>query len=482
MMADSQPSLLDSEESLAARRIWSRALPLLASKLTRMTYESFVMPIKPLRLVGRQLELGVTSAFAREWIERRCDNVIKATLEAVAGQTLEVIYSLTPVSEGDRQVEPPAPDKPAPRNRKSSRAANAKEAEELAEMHQQVCVPFDPNLTFDLFVVGKTNRLAYSAATAVAESPGTQFNPLFIHGPSGLGKTHLLHSIGQKIAAADDSLRVLLTDGETFTHCYVNAIRDKKFDVFRRYFRTVDVWLVDDLQTIASKERTREEFFHTFNAFQQTRRQIVLASDKTPRELHAMDDRLRSRLEAGLIADIEPPAVETRFAILQQFCRNHGWQVPDNLLYIIANAIQSNVRALEGAVTRLVVQASVFKCPIDLDLVQRVLTYFFIDLHGTQPKNLPSIPTIAQMVGDAYCVSLDALLSPRRDPRTALARQVTMYLARELSNESLKAIGQFLGGRDHTTVQRGVKRIEQAMQQDPELRKMVLELRGRLCS
>lgn len=480
-MADPHPSLLDTEETLTARRVWASALPLLAHRFTPMTYQSFILTITPLRLADGCMELGVPHHFALEWLQKRCEAHLRAVLETVAGCPLEIRYRLVPAPQPPIS-EDPGPPCETPQSTKQRRNENDRHAEALANMHNNLCAQLDPALSFDTFVVGPTNRLAYSAALAVADGPGAAYNPLFIYGPSGLGKTHLLHSIAQRILAANPSLRVLLIDAETFTHAYVNALRDKQFDMFRRYFRSVDVWLLDDIQTLASREHTREEFFHTFNALYQCRRQIVLTSDKTPRELHAMDDRIRSRLEAGLIADINPPSLETRLAILDQHCRSQGWQVPHDVLHFIAEAIQSNVRALFGAVTRLVAYSSVLRAPMDLQLAQTVLTEFFIDKRAARFKRGPSLSDVVHAVAEAYSLPPEALTGKRRDARTALARQVAMYLARELCQESCKAIGAFLGGRDHTTVQRGAQKVEAQLLTDEELRGMVQSLRAKLCT
>ncbi len=478
-MADPQPSLLDSPEALEARRIWGRALPQLANKLTRMTFESFVAQIRPIALVDRRIELGVATAFAKEWLERRYEGAIRSVLEAVAGRNLEVVFRVMPKTFATGEPEAHTTDGVQSNEIHNHRTANRQDTK-LGEYHREICAPFDTRLTFETFVVGKTNRLAYSAAMAVADTPGLHFNPLFIYGPSGLGKTHLLHSIGQRIAAANGSLRILLVDGESFTHHYVNSLREKRFDLFRRYLRSVDVWLVDDIQSIAGKEHTREEFFHTLNAMQQRRKQIVLTSDKTPRELHAMDDRLRSRLEAGLIADIAPPELETRLAILQQFCLQNGYDIPEDVCYVIADSIQSNIRALEGAATRVAIQSSVLQVPPDLELVESVLTHFFIDMRGARLKRAVSLTTVASVVGESFGVSVEALVSKRRDTRTSLARHVFMYLARDLCHESCKAIGAYLGGRSHTTIQRGAEHVLSLMDRDPDLRRHVLALQAKI--
>lgn len=479
-MTDAQPSVFDSDESLAARRLWARALPQLASKVTTMTYASFVMPIKPIRFDGRCLELGVTSAFAREWLQKRYETAFRSVLEPLAGTQVEIRYTLLPAGEtGSGAPAQEAAPKPSAASPKSSRTRR-ETYPEVEELYQALSTPPDPDLRFETFVVGKENRLAYASSVNAAEEPALHFNPLFIYGPCGLGKTHLLHSIAQRAAACNDGLRILLTDGESFTHQYVHAVRERKFDAFRRFFRTVDIWLVDDVQTIAGREHTQEEFFHLFNMLYQTRRQIVLASNRSPRELHAMDERLRSRLEAGLIADIAPPSLETRIAILQQFCKRNGYKVPDEILCYIAEVIQSNVRALGGVVTRLVIQASIQQSAITMEMAEVALGHFFVGPRLSTSKAAPPLSAVAETVADAYGLPVEALKGPRRDARTARARQIVMYLARKICHETCRGIGAFLG-RDHTTVQRGIQKIEADLEADAQLRQELATLRARLC-
>jgi chromosomal replication initiator protein len=338
--------------------------------------------------------------------------------------------------------------------------------------------------TFENFVVGKSNRLAHAGAMAVANSPGTIYNPLFLYGPSGLGKTHLLHAIGHAARARNPHIRLGLTDGESFTAHYVSALKEHRTEEFRRQNRRVDIWLVDDIQTIAGREQTKEEFFHTFNALYQTGRQIVIASDRSPRELRTMDERLRSRFECGLIADISTPELETRVAILEKRCsmETPPWQVPDEVIYLIAESIPSNMRALEGALTRLVAYSSVMKLPCTVELAQSVLSEFFTN-HSSLPRR-PSkgvaVEAILRAVAAEMHMSVEALLSPRRDKPTATARHVAMFLSRELTDAPLAQIGAAIGGRDHTTVQRAIAKISSSLPYDPSLRATVQKLRDKL--
>jgi chromosomal replication initiator protein len=478
MRSDGQLSFSDDQYSLAARHAWERAAPMLASKVSKITYESCIRPMKPISLHDHEMVLGIGSAFAREWVEKRCMGAIKGALETVIGHSVEVVVKVLSASERDQSGDA---DVLAPASGIEPPAETVRVRDAVFEaMHADISLPLCGKFTFDTFVVGPSNRLAVAAAQEVAAAPGRLYNPLFIYGPSGLGKTHLLHSIGAHMLGARPGLRIVMVDGETFTHHYVAYLRDRKSDRFRRFFRSADVWLVDDIEFLAGKEHTKEEFFHTFNALHQSGRQIVLTSNRSPRELRSMDDRLRTRFEAGLIADIAPPSIETRVAILQSRCEAEDWAVPSDVLFFIAEAIQSNVRALEGAVTRLVVNASVLGVPMDIELAQNVLTHFFIDKRATSRKPRLPMEAIIGAVADAFGLPAETLLGQRRDRRSALARQVAMYLCRELGDETSRSIGAALGGRDHTTVQRAIQKVEALLPTDPELRSVVLDLRSRL--
>lgn len=476
MRSDGQLSFSDNEYSIAAQRAWDRAVPLLANKVSRITFESCIRPMKALSLCDRELVLGIGTAFAREWIEKRCMGQIKAALETVVGYSVEITVK---VVAGDRDDCLDGELVPAPEAVSSAQPARVRDSS-FDEMREEISLPLCDKFTFETFVVGPSNRLAVAAAEEVAACPGRQFNPLFLYGASGLGKTHLLHAIGSRILSHWPACRLVVVDGETFTHHYVASLRERRSDRFRRFFRSVDVWLVDDIEFLAGKDHTREEFFHTFNALHQCGRQIVLTSNRSPRELRTMDDRLRTRFEAGLIADIVPPLIETRVAILQSRCELEGWEVPSDVLYFIADAIQSNVRALEGALTRLVVNASVLRVPMDIELARSVLMHFFIDKRATGRKPQVSMDDVIQAVAESCGLTPDILRSQRRDRRAAMARQTAMYLCRELADESFRAIGAAFGGRDHTTVQRAIQKVESAIPTDPELRAAVLDLRSRL--
>jgi chromosomal replication initiator protein len=518
-MADEQLELGDDDRSIALKRAWGRALLLLASKVNKVTFESYIRPIRPLSYRQQCITLGVASAFAREWLDKKYGHQIRSILEGILGSPLEIRFSVINAEERPLIYEtleetanetpeataapspkaaaslfddapPPGSASPTPppsrtKRRDATRSAAAPSGERALESSEpplDISLPFNEKYTFDNYIIGRSNRMAQAGAAAVAMAPGAAYNPLFIYGGSGLGKTHLMHAIGNAIRQRNGATRVALIDGENFTYHFVSALRERRTDDFRRYYRNVDVWLVDDIQFIAGREQTKEEFFHTFNALYQMGKQIVIASDCSPRELRTMDERLRSRFESGLIADIGAPELETRIAILESRCRQEGYPVPQEVLVYIASAIQSNIRTLEGALTRLIAYHSIMRAPISVEMAQNVLVEFFID---KAPPSQPShkgvtIETVMKAVAQRYDTDIDALRSQRRDRDISTARQVAMYLCRELTENSLIEIGAAIGGRDHSTVLRAIKKVEAQLFYDPSVQKIVKEIRQKL--
>jgi len=478
-MFDEQLTLGDDERTVTLKRVWERALVQLANKVTKPTFEGQIRPSRPVDLSDRVFTLAVPGNWAREWLEKRHSALIRSTLESILGFPVE----LRLVVANDA-----APPDPLARLLENAETAPSPEPAPLRRPHEEYqpasgvpCVQLNDRYTFDSFVVGRSNRLAHAVAMAVAEAPGTTYNPVFIYGGSGLGKTHLLHAIGISLRGREPNCVVAYVDGEHFTHQYVSALRERKMDEFRRYYRTVDVWLVDDIQSIAGKEGTKEEFFHTFNVLHHSGKQIVITSDRSPRDLTAMDERLRSRFESGLIADIGPPALETRVAIMEQRCHREGWEVPTEVIHHIAGAIQSNIRALEGAITKLVAYASIMRCAIGWEMAQSVLGEYFIDkpLPPEMRKSV-TIGEVVEAVANQFGITAAAIRGPSRSHAVVAARQVAMYLARELTNECLAQVGAQIGGRDHSTVQRAAARVESLMESDPTLHATVMSLRARL--
>jgi chromosomal replication initiator protein len=391
-------------------------------------------------LVARHLEGGTlvveAPAESRAWIESSFARLIAACAKAVLGSSARV-----------QIVGPAAPIDRAPAVRDFSGGA------------------FNPRFTFDQFVIGDANRLAHAAALAVAELPGLAYNPLFVCGPPGLGKTHLLHSIANYVSAHGDGATVLYTTAEAFTDHFVGALHHGALEAFKAAYRGVDVLLVDDVQFLQSKARTEQEFFHTFNALQGAGAQLVLTSDRLPRDLDALEDRLRERFEAGLVTDVRPPDFTTRRTILRKRVQQDALAgVDPAAVDLIAERVDTNIRALEGALIRVVAYGSLTGRPVTPDLAGEVLAGLY---PGTAPRRR-SVEDIQRRICEAFGVSMEQLLSPTRAAPVAWPRQVAMYLSRELTDQTLPAIGRAFGGRNHTTVMHACRRTAERMATDPD--------------
>ncbi|MGC9400567.1 MAG: chromosomal replication initiator protein DnaA [Anaerolineae bacterium] len=435
-----------------ARRLWQAALGELELQMTRATFDTWLRDTECLGLEnGNTLIVGVKNGYAVEWLENKLYPVIQRTLHHLAEQELEARFI---VWEGNHR-RPSAPPPP---------------------LLQQESAPPDPGLnpeyTFENFVIGPGNRLAQAASQAVAETPAKAYNPLFIYGGVGLGKTHLLHAIGQR--CFHQQLRVLYVSSEQFTNDLVEAIRTHTTDTFRDKYRSADILLVDDIQFIAGKESTQEEFFHTFNALRDTHRQIVLSSDRPPKAMVTLEERLRSRFEWGLIVDIQPPNFETRLAILQKKAHQLGAMIPNEVLEFIASNIERNIRELEGALNQMLAVTRLTGQPLNLETAQNALA----DLLPNPPEL--SSEEIIKAVADHYNLTVEDLRGARRTRRIALPRQIAMYLIREETDASYPQIGAQLGGRDHTTILYGYERISSQIEKDTQLRREIMTLKSRL--
>ena len=460
---------LGIDEAPGLEPLWSRALRLAERRLGREAVESWLADSEPLSMAGGVLTLGTSNATARTWIEKKYARPLMDALKEASGEDvrLEVVVrketprppkgGKSPASENGGAVRPAATARPAP----SPLFAP---------------IPLNEKYTFQNFVVGQSNRFAHAAAAAVAELPGREYNPLFIYGGVGLGKTHLLQAIGHALLERNPRARVAYVSGETFTAHFITSLREHREDEFRRSYRGVDIWLVDDIQFIADKTSTKEEFFHTFNELFLTNRQVVLAADRPPRELRLLEDRLRTRLEAGLMVEIGAPELETRVAILEQRAALERAEVPPDVLYAIARAVSSNVRVLEAALIRLLALASLNDCRITGELAMRALAAF-VEEGQAATVNLAAI---LRLVGERFEIAESELTGARRDRQTSLARQVAMYLMRELTRKSLLEIGELFGGKAHSTVLYACAKLEKQMQADPGLRATVHGLRAQL--
>ncbi len=447
--------------------IWTAALDELQYKMTRATFDTWVRPTHALGIDSATMVVGVHSAYAKEWLENRLHTTIERTVTGIIGRSVEVRYVVKEKSNGHtRTVAAPAlTDMDEQETVEQESFAPRLRADELLTRSLS---PLNPRHTFDAFIVGNSNRLAHAAARAVADHPGESYNPLFVYGGTGLGKTHLLHAVGQ--APLANGKRVMYVSSETFTNDLINSIRSQTMPEFRRLYREIDILLIDDIQFIAGKESTQEEFFHTFNHLFSANKQIVLSSDRHPRAIQTLEDRLRSRFEGGMITDIQPPDLELRIAILRAKAETQTIAVPDEVIDHIAHKVQSNIRELDGALTRVVGYGHLMKMPLSVDMTNTVLR----DIFQRQP--ITSDQVIAA-VAEVFRVEIEDLAGRSRSKEIVLPRQVAMYLLREETGASLPQIGEHLGGRDHTTVIYSHEKIGQQIETDDSLRRQILTVK-----
>lgn len=443
-----------------AQQLWQAALGQLQLQLAKPTYDTWVKNTQGISYEDGVLVVGVHSAYAKDWLENRLYGQVQRTVSDTAGRTISVRFI---VQRNGSQVPPEIELLDRPQTPRSSGAPLVAEGE-----YTRV----NPRCTFDTFIVGQANRLAHAGCLAVAENPGMAYNPLFIYGGVGLGKTHLLHAIGNRVLR--DRKKTLYVSAETFANEMINAIRNRTTEEFRAKYRTIDVLLLDDVQFIINKERTQEEFFHTFNDLYQDNRQIVLSSDRPPKAFLSLEERLRSRFEWGLTADVQPPDLETRMAILEAKAESRGLRMPSEVIEFIAQQIDRNIRELEGALNRVVALARMMDYPLTVQTAQKALN----DI--VTPATKVTLDNILDQVSGFYGVSIEDLLSPRRSRDIAVARQVVMYLARDLTEMSLPQIGQALGGRDHTTIMHGCDKISALFEKDDGIRHQILDIKRRL--
>jgi chromosomal replication initiator protein len=465
---------------------WPQIRAHLRRAVPESTYDLWLEPLQPLDLTPDALVLGAPDERRRSWATGRFGEILRESAASVLGPHVRVEVV---VAGADASAAPPArAPEPFPRfGRAASSVAGTSRGGGYAAApgHQAPLPPpapdstFSAKLTFEQFVIGDANRLAHAAALAAAEMPGQAYNPLFIFGPPGNGKTHLLHAIGNYVRAYGGGLTVRYATAESFTNEFVSALHSNTIEAFKSRFRHVDVLLVDDVQFLASKAKTEEEFFHTFNALHDTGCQLVLTSDRSPRDLDALEDRLRERFEAGLLTDIRAPDPATRLTILRKRAHHDRIALADDAaLDVIAERITDNIRVLEGALIRVVAFASLTGRPLDAPLAHEVLD----GLYRQQKAVRRSIEDVQHATCKAFEISHDELLSQARAQRLTWPRQVAMYLARELTDQTLPAIGRAFGGRDHTTVIHACKRTAERIASDPDAHRIVRDLTEQLRS
>ncbi len=443
-----------------AESLWDGVSARLRGALNEKTFRNWFSEVAPVAVDDDVFVLAVPNDFTREWIEGHFAELIRAAIKDATGTGRRLRLTV--------QAEPP--DIPAA-------------LPLVAAVITPPALPrtdgggINPKYTFDSFVIGSSNRFAHAAALAVAEAPAQAYNPLFIYGHTGLGKTHLLHAVANYVGAHSSNMTVRYVTSETFVNDFINSLRDKRIEGFKQRYRTYDVLLIDDVQFFEHKERIQEEFFHTFNSLHEAGRQIVMSSDRPARDIATLEDRLRSRFEWGLITDIQPPDLETRIAILRRKVKYDGVEVVDEeVLTFIASQVSTNIRELEGALTRVVAFSSLTDLRMDVALAQDVLR----DAYPQGEAAAVSIDRIQQLVCERFSVSFGELTGDRRSQNIVYPRQVAMYLSRELTDSSLPKIGKEFGGRDHTTVIHATSKIARLIREDRSVYNLVQELTARI--
>ncbi len=447
--------------------LWEKILNIIKAELTEVGFNTWIRCIEPVKLSQDTIFLSVPNDFTKGILEARYKDLISNAVKLVSSKKYEITFLLsTDDLVKDMQGHQ---DNIQPNNEKiKARVKNQPEEFSTSTLN--------PKYAFDTFVIGNSNRFAHAASLAVAETPAKAYNPLFIYGGVGLGKTHLMHAIGHYILQTNPSAKVVYVSSEKFTNELINSIKDDKNVEFRNRYRTVDVLLVDDIQFIAGKESTQEEFFHTFNALYESNKQIIISSDRPPKEIPTLEDRLRSRFEWGLIADIQPPDYETRIAILKKKADVENLNIPNDVMEYVANKIQSNIRELEGALIRIVAFSSLTNKEISVDLASEALK----DIISNRASKQITINLIQDIVSSYYNLRIEDFKSKRRTRNVAFPRQIAMYLARKLTDLSLPKIGEEFGGRDHTTVIHAYEKINSDIEGDDALKDTVDELTKRL--
>lgn len=444
---------------MSEKEIWDKVLEIAQERISNTSYQTFIKDTQLYSLKNDEAIILVSLPFNASWLNQRYSEIMQAIIYDVIG------YEVKPHFISEDELA-------------SYNNVNTQEVQEPQVQHSSIDdktwgkEQFNMHNTFDTFVIGPGNRFPHAASLAVAEAPAEAYNPLFIYGGVGLGKTHLMHAIGQHVLSNKPNAKVIYTSSEKFTNEFIKSIRDNETEAFREKYRKIDVLLIDDIQFIQNKEQTQEEFFHTFNELHQNNKQIVISSDRPPKEIAKLEDRLRSRFEWGLIVDITPPDYETRMAILQKKIEEENLDIPPEALNYIANQIQSNIRELEGALTRLLAYSKLQGKPITTELTAEALK----DIIQSPKSKKITIQDIQKVVGQYYSVRIEDFSAKKRTKSIAYPRQIAMYLSRELTDFSLPKIGEEFGGRDHTTVIHAHEKIANDIKSDPTFKQEVENL------
>lgn len=443
--------------------LWNSVLNVIKSELTEVSYNTWIKNIEPVSINNSTIILGIPNDFTKGILENKYKETILKALKIVSPQRYNIEFQIITeelLNEAENKI---------------NRVQNGTALSGVTA-NDEMNSTLNPKYTFDSFVIGNSNRFAHAASLAVAESPAKAYNPLFIYGGVGLGKTHLMHAIGHVVLQSNPKAKVMYVSSEKFTNELINSIKDDKNVEFRNKYRNVDILLIDDIQFIGGKERTQEEFFHTFNELYEANKQIILSSDRPPKEIPTLEDRLRSRFEWGLIADIQPPDYETRIAILKKKADVEGLDIPNEVMVYIATKIKSNIRELEGALIRIVAFSSLTNKEISVDLASEALK----DIIASKSTRQISIELIQEIVGNYFNLRLEDFKSSRRTKNVAYPRQIAMYLCRKYTDASLPKIGEEFGGRDHTTVIHAYEKISQSLNTDESLQNIINDVSKKL--
>ena len=435
--------------------IWSDALEILSSKISDQNISTWIKPIHPVKISGNILTIEVPNKFIKDWIKDNYKNIIEETLSSIGAINYTIDIKINENLKSKKTE--------APLEKKSVKKSIKTEREPLPNIN--------PKYTFDTFVSGTSNQFAHAAAMAVSNNPATTYNPLFIYGGVGLGKTHLINAIGNAIYKNNNNTKICYYSSEKFTNELINSLRHAKMDEFRNKFRSIDILLIDDIQFIAGKKSTQEEFFHTFNALYESHKQIIVTSDKFPKEIPDLEERLRSRFEWGLIADIQAPDTETKQAILKMKADQNSIKLPEDVIFFLANSISNNVRELEGYLIRIGAYSSLTSTPIDIEMAKKVLKDILIE----NSKEI-TIEKIQKKVAEHFQIKTSELKSSKRLKNIVFPRQVAMYICRKLTSFSYPEIGSKFGGKDHSTIIHAIKKIEKVMKEDIQMKNIIEKL------
>lgn len=461
---------------ISAEKIWSTAQEHLRAKLSRDTFNMWFAPLRPHVVDGQQLTLETPNEFCEVWLKDNYLSLLQDAVAVAAGSRLQIRFKVP--AAGQHHSPAPAPAHGHAQAVTAAPATKVKISEPASERSSnghgdQI---FNPKNTFDSFVVGTNNNFSFAAAKAVAEAPGKSYNPLFLYGGVGLGKTHLLHAIGQHVTGAKKGARVAYVSSEKFTNEYIDAIQNNKLVTFRKKYRQTDVLLIDDIQFLAGKERIQEEFFHTFNALHEAHKQIVLTCDRPASEIQGLESRLVSRFEWGLVTDLQPPDIEMRLAILKKKAQVMSVVLPEEVINFLATRIRTNIRRLEGALIRVASYASLTGKKLTIEVVENLLR----EILHEEGRQTISIEVIQKRVAEHFDIRLADMTSKRRPENIAFPRQIAMYLSRQMTESSLNTIGEAFGGRDHGTVLHACRLVKDRMEVDSNVRQVVHYLEKQL--